>query len=115
MTLPNGRWPILFFANSAENVKDVELAAHAQSSGSESFPGFGIRRGSKLRVQAMAEKDNEIDDDLPDEVIYSLEDFYRSMNTVEESLEPILSLSSENVHEKVCFRLQNCSQSKFGI
>ena len=57
----------------------------------------------------MAEKDSEIDNDLPDEVIYSLEDFYRSMNTVEKSLEPILSVSSEDVHEKVCLPLQNCS------
>ena len=87
---------------------NIIFGGDAQSVGAESFPGFKIRRGSKI-VSKMAEKDSEIDNDLPDEVIYSLEDFYRSMNTVEKSLEPILSVSSEDVHEKVCLPLQNCS------
>lgn len=49
----------------------------------------------------MADVEDEIDNDLPDEVISSLEAFYRSMNTVEETLEPIMSMSSEDVHEKL--------------
>ena len=50
----------------------------------------------------MANGDDEIDNDLPDEIISHLEAFYRSMNAAEESLEPILSMSCENLHEKVC-------------
>lgn len=60
---------------------------------------------SELSVQKeetkMADVEDEIDNDLPDEVISSLEAFYRSMNTVEETLEPIMSMSSEDVHEKL--------------
>ena len=45
---------------------------------------------------------SEVDDnELPDEIISSLEDFYRSMNTVEETLDPLLAMSSEDIHEKV--------------
>jgi flagellar hook-associated protein FlgK len=45
---------------------------------------------------------SEVDDnELPDEIISSLEDFYRSINTVEETLDPLLAMSSEEIHEKV--------------
>ncbi|CAB4017356.1 Nuclear nucleic acid-binding C1D [Paramuricea clavata] len=45
---------------------------------------------------------SEVDDnELPDEIISSLEDFYRSMNTVEETLDPLLVMSSEEIHEKL--------------
>ena len=44
----------------------------------------------------------EVDEnELPDEVISSLEDFYHSLSAVEETLDPLLTKSSEEVHEKV--------------
>lgn len=46
---------------------------------------------------------SEVDEgELPEEIINSLEDFYRSMNTVEETLGPLFCTSSEETHEKVC-------------
>ena len=50
---------------------------------------------------------NEVDDnELPDEIISSLEDFYHSMSTVEDTLDPLLTKSSEEVHEKVCIAMK---------
>ena len=44
----------------------------------------------------------QVDDNvLPDEIIDALEDFYRSMNTLEETLGPLLRESSEQIHEKL--------------
>ena len=44
----------------------------------------------------------EVDEnELPDEIISSLEDFYHSLSAVEETLDPLLTKSSEEVHEKV--------------
>ena len=47
------------------------------------------------------------DNELPDEIIDALEDFYRSVNTLEETLDPLLTKSSEQIHEKVCCTLKN--------
>lgn len=39
--------------------------------------------------------------ELPDDIIGSLEDYYLSMNAVEETFGPLLTFSSEEIQEKV--------------
>ena len=55
------------------------------------------------------------DNELPDEIIDALEDFYRSMNTIEETLDPLLAESSEQIHEKVCCAVKNMYKMSPGV
>ena len=66
-------------------------------------------RADEANINKMAALDVE-DNDLPDEIITSLEDFYRSMNTVEETLDPLFAVSSEDLHEKVCRTMKSISE-----
>ncbi len=55
------------------------------------------RTKQKTKMAASEVEDSE----LPDEIISSLQDFYHSVNAVEETLDPLLTKSSEEIHEKV--------------
>ena len=58
----------------------------------------------------------EVDDNkLPDEIIDALESFYRSINALEETLDPLLTESSEEIHEKVCGAMKTMFKMARGV
>lgn len=50
-----------------------------------------------------ASRDEE--NELPNEIFSAMKDFHHSFGSVEETLEPLLRSSNDELHEKVCFHI----------